>query len=83
MEPVVSALGLEWVNVGSVLIFLFVFVLLADYLKNRLPSNFPPGPQALPLIGDLHRVDPSRLHLQFAEVSGDGRIWHRTIQGTR
>ncbi|KAG1939524.1 cytochrome P450 2J3-like [Pimephales promelas] len=74
----------EWVDIKSILIFSCVFLLLSDYIRNKTPKNFPPGPWSLPFIGDLHHIDDSKIHLQFAKFAEKyGKIFSLKILGTR
>ncbi|KAA0708661.1 Cytochrome P450 2J2 [Triplophysa tibetana] len=74
----------EWIDITSVLLFLCVFILLSDYLRNKPPKDFPPGPWSLPIIGDLHHIDQTRIHLQLAKFAEKyGNVLSVRIFGAR
>uniref|UniRef100_A0A667XMB0 Uncharacterized protein n=1 Tax=Myripristis murdjan TaxID=586833 RepID=A0A667XMB0_9TELE len=70
MDLVSSVFGsiAHWVDIQSLLLFTVLFLLIADYLKTRRPSSFPPGPWALPFVGNIFTVDFNRAHKTLTQV---------------
>ncbi|XP_042564844.1 cytochrome P450 2J2-like [Clupea harengus] len=78
MHKILSAMQLLWLFEGlgfkGVLLIIFVFLLIADYLKNRKPSGYPPGPFPLPFVGNIFSMDAEEPHIyltKLAEVYGN------------
>ncbi|NXS67424.1 CP2C5 protein, partial [Pandion haliaetus] len=61
-------------SIGLVFILTFLSILkMRGFWNNRQRKNFPPGPRALPIIGNLHLFDlkrPYRTYLQLSKVYG-------------
>ncbi|XP_029905553.1 cytochrome P450 2J2-like [Myripristis murdjan] len=92
MDLVSSVFGsiAHWMDIQSLLLFTVLFLLIADYVKNRRPSSFPPGPWALPFVGNIFTVDFNRAHktlTQLTETYGDvyslrmGQTWMVVLNG--
>ncbi|KAK2907789.1 hypothetical protein Q8A73_008862 [Channa argus] len=85
MESFFSVFGsyINW-DVKSLLLFVAVFIITADFIKNYRPANFPPGPWALPILGNIFTVNHKKAHenlMQLAAKYGDvyslrmGQMW--------
>ncbi|NXI74151.1 CP2J2 protein, partial [Anseranas semipalmata] len=62
-------LRLLWdgISFQVLLIFLFVFLLVADYMKRRKPKDFPPSPFSFPFLG----------HVQFLNASNPPAVMQK------
>ncbi|CAL1592861.1 unnamed protein product [Knipowitschia caucasica] len=84
MELLFQVLGLEWLDYKTILIFLFLFALFTEVVKNWRPEDYPPGPWPIPFIGDVARINPSRIHLDFAQLAKKyGNIFSLRLFGGR
>ncbi|XP_074905065.1 cytochrome P450 2K1-like [Buteo buteo] len=68
---------MEWsscTSIGLVFILTFLSILkMRAFWNNHRGKNFPPGPRALPIIGNLHLFDlkrPYRTYLQLSKLYG-------------
>ncbi|XP_061095521.1 cytochrome P450 2J2-like [Conger conger] len=62
---------LAWFNIRDCLLFLLVFLLISDILKNRNQPNFPPGPWPLPFLGNVHSTLDFRTIAKLAGEYGN------------
>ncbi|XP_049444374.1 cytochrome P450 2J4-like isoform X1 [Epinephelus fuscoguttatus] len=91
MDSFFSVIGsyVYW-DVRSLLLFTAVFILTADYIKNRRPHSFPPGPRAFPIVGNIFTLDFKRAHESMTQLAGKygdvyslrmGPVWMVVLNG--
>lgn len=53
----------------GILLFICVALLIFDYLTYRNESNFPPGPLALPFVGNMLSIDMDKPHISLSKLA--------------
>ncbi|KAL2089583.1 hypothetical protein ACEWY4_014271 [Coilia grayii] len=53
----------------GLLLFVLFLLLIADYLKNRKPHNYPPGPFSLPFLGNIFNMDAKEPHIYLTKLA--------------
>ncbi|NWQ76950.1 CP2J2 protein, partial [Columbina picui] len=57
------------ISIQTLLVFLVVFLLVADYMKHRKPKGFPPQPFYVPIVGHTYLMNFSNPMMTFRKLT--------------
>ncbi|PKK27308.1 cytochrome P450 2J2 [Columba livia] len=57
------------ISIQVFLVFLVVFLLVADYMKHRKPKDFPPQPFYLPILGHMYLMNFNNPMVTFQKLT--------------
>lgn len=52
----------------GLLLGIFLILLALYFWRNKDPPNFPPGPPALPLLGNIFNIEAKQPHIYLTKV---------------
>lgn len=59
----------QWCGLTGTLFFIFAVFFVLCLVKQKDPPHFPPGPPALPVLGNIFSIDSKQPHIYLTKVS--------------
>ncbi|XP_069550924.1 cytochrome P450 2J2-like [Brachyistius frenatus] len=58
-----------WLDMRNMLLFIFAFLFVVYFLTKKDPPHFPPGPSALPLLGNVFSIESKQPHIYLTKLA--------------
>uniref|UniRef100_A0AAQ6ITU8 Cytochrome P450, family 2, subfamily N, polypeptide 13 n=1 Tax=Anabas testudineus TaxID=64144 RepID=A0AAQ6ITU8_ANATE len=58
-----------WLDLRGMLFFIFTVLLIVHFVNKKDPPNFPPGPLALPFLGNVFNIEHKQPHIYLTKLA--------------